>query len=70
MRKQSSKTGICDSKTQFMLANLSSTNRVIPILIHSAKSRFQNIFVTLLHRVAKDVSLSSISWHKRYDFQV
>ena len=30
--------------------------------------RFQNVFVTLLRRIAKDVTSSLISWHKRYDF--
>ena len=51
-----------------MLANHSNTNRVITILIPSDKTRFQNVFVTLLRRVAKDVTLSALSWHKRYDF--
>ena len=53
---------------QFMPANNSNTNRVITILIHSDKTLFQNVFVTLLHRVAKDKTSSLISWHKRYDF--
>ena len=53
---------------QFMPANHSNTNRVIAILIHSDKTRFQNDFVTLLRRVAKDVTSSLLSWHKRYDF--
>ena len=48
--------------TQFMPANHSNTNRVITILIHFDKKLFQNVFVTLLRRVAKDVG------HKRYDF--
>ena len=53
---------------QFMPANHSNTNRVITILIHSDKKLFQNVFVTLLRRVAKDVTSSLLSWHKRYDF--
>ena len=55
---------------QFMPANHSNTNRVITILIHSDETLFQNVFVTLLHvrRVAKDVTSSLLSWHKRYDF--
>ena len=53
---------------QFMPANHSNTNRVITILIHSDKTRFHNVFVTLLCRVAKDVTSSLPSWHKRYDF--
>ena len=52
---------------QFMSANHSKPNRVITILIHSAKMCFQNVFVTLLRRVAKDVT-SFLSWHKCYDF--
>ena len=44
------------------------TNRVITILIHSDKTHFQNVFVVLLRRVAKDVTSSLLSWHKRYDF--
>ena len=40
----------------------------ITILIHSDKTLFQNVFVTLLRRVAKDVTSSLLSWHKRYDF--
>ena len=51
-----------------MPANHSNTNRVITILIHSDKTHFQNVFVMLLRRVAKDVMLSLLSWHKRYDF--
>ena len=48
-------TGICDRKMiQFMPANHSNTNPVITILIHSDKTLFQNVFVTLLRRVAKD----------------
>ena len=46
--------GICDCKIiQFMPANHSNTNRVITILIHFDKTSFQNVFVTLLRRVAK-----------------
>ena len=52
---------------QFM-PNNSNTNRVITILIHSDKTRFQNVFVTLLRRIAKDVKSSLLSWHTRYDF--
>ena len=51
-----------------MPANHSNTNRVITILIHPYKTRFQNVFFTLLRRVAKDVTSSQLSWHKRYDF--
>ena len=51
-----------------MQANHSNTNRVITILIHSDKTLFQNVFVTLLRRVAKDVTSLRLSWHKRYDF--
>ena len=62
---------ICDRKMiQFMPANHSNTNRIITILIHSDKTLFQNVFVTLLRRVAKDVTSSLLSWHKRYDFNV
>ena len=43
-------------------------NLVIIIQIHSDKTCFQNVFVTLLRRVAKDVTSSALSWHKRYDF--
>ena len=50
-----------------MPANHSNTNRVITILIHSDETLFQNVFVTLLRRVAKDVTSSLRSWHKRYD---
>ena len=53
---------------QFMPANHSNTNRVITILIHSDKTHFQNVFVMLLCRVAKDVTSSLLSWYKRYDF--
>ena len=61
--------GICDCKMiQFMPANHSNTNRVITILIHSDKKLFQNVFVTLLRHVAKGVTPSLLSWHKRYDF--
>ena len=52
---------------QFMPANHSNTNRVITILIHFDKTLFHNVFVTLLRRVAKDVTSSLLSWHKRYD---
>ena len=63
------KTGICDRKMiQFMPANNSITNRVITIKIHSAKTRFENVFLMLLRRVARDVTSSLLSWHKRYDF--
>ena len=41
-----------------MPANHSNTNCVITILIHSDKTLFQNVFVTLLRRVAKDVTSS------------
>ena len=51
-----------------MPANHSITNRFIAILIHSDKTLFQNVSVTLLRRVAKDVTLSLLSWHIRYDF--
>ena len=58
-RQRSGKTGICDRKMiQFMPANHSNTNCVITILIHSDKTRFQNVFVMLLRRVAKDVTSS------------
>ena len=53
---------------QFMPANHSNTNRVITILIHSDKTHFQNVFVMLLRRVAKDVTSSLLLLHKRYDF--
>ena len=65
---------ICDRKMiQFMPANHLNTNLVITILIHSDETLFQNIFVTLLRHVAKchvakDVTSSLLSWHKRYDF--
>ena len=64
--------GFCDRKMiQSMPANHSNTNRVITILIHSdIKTHFQNFFVMLLRRVAKDVASSLLSWHKRYDFNV
>ena len=63
------KTGICDRKMiQFMPANHSNTNRVIAILIHSDTARFQKVVVILLRRVAKDVTSSLLSGHKRYDF--
>ena len=51
-----------------MPANHSNTNRVITILVHSDKTHFQNVFVMLLRHVAKDVTSSLLSWHKRYDF--
>ena len=61
--------GICDRKMiQFMPANHSNTDCVITILIHSDKMLFQNVFVTLLRRVAKDVTSLLLSWHKRNDF--
>ena len=61
--------GICDRKMiQFIPANHSKTNRVITILIHSDKTHFENAFVMLLGRVAKDVTSSLLSWHKCYDF--
>ena len=50
-----------------MPAKHSNTNRVITILIPSDKTLFQNVFVTLFRRVAKDVTSSLLSWHKRYD---
>ena len=69
MRQRSGKTGIYDRKTiQCMPANHSNTNRVIIILIHSDKAHFQNVYVMLLRPVAKDVTSSLLSWHKRYDF--
>ena len=51
-----------------MPANHSNTNRVIAILIRSDKTPFQNVFVMLPRRVAKDVTLSLLSWQPRYDF--
>ena len=51
-----------------MPANHSNTNRVITILIYSDKTQFQNVFVMLLRRVAKDVTSSLLSWHKHYNF--
>ena len=51
-----------------MPANYSITNSVIAILIHPDKTHFHNVFITLLRRVAKDVTSSLLSWHKRYDF--
>ena len=53
---------------QFMPANHLNTNRVITILINSDIPCFQNVFVTLLHPVAKDLTPSLLSWQKRYDF--
>ena len=53
---------------QFMPANHSNTNRIITILIHSDKTHYQNVFVMLLRRVAKDVTSSVLSWHKHNDF--
>ena len=38
------------------------------ILIHSDATRFQNVFITLLRNVAKEVTSSLLSWHKRNDF--
>ena len=68
-RQRSGKTGICDRKMiQFMPAKDSNTNCIITILIHSAKTRFENVIVMLLLRIAKDVTSSFLSWHKRYDF--
>ena len=70
-RRQSGKTGFCDSNMiQFMSANNSNTNRVITILVPSDKTLFQNVFVTLLRCLAniKDVMSTLLSWHKRYDF--
>ena len=61
--------GICDHKMiQFMPANHSITNHVMTILIHSDKMVFQNVFVTLICGVAKDVKSLLLSWKKRYDF--
>ena len=51
-----------------MPANHSNTNRVITILIQSDKTCFQNVFITLPRRVAKDMTSSLLSWYKRYDF--
>ena len=51
-----------------MAANHSNTNRVITILIQSAKTYFQDIFVMLLGHVIKDMTSSLFSWHKCYDF--
>ena len=45
-----------------------SLNHVITILIHSAKARFQNVFIMLLRCVAEDVVSSLLSWHKPCDF--
>ena len=60
---------LCDRKMiQFMPANHSITNGVITILIHSDKTRIQNVFVTLLRHAAKDVTLLLLSWHKCYNF--
>ena len=56
---------ICYRKMiQFVPVNHSNTNRVLTILIHSDKTHFQNVFVMLLRRVAKDVTSSLLSWHK------
>ena len=61
--------GVCNRKMiQFTPANHSNTNRVFTILVHSDKTHFQNIFVMLLRRVAKDMTSSLLSWHKRNDF--
>ena len=51
-----------------MPANHSNISHVITILIHSEKTRFQNVFVALLRRVAKVMTSSLLSWHKCYDF--
>ena len=51
-----------------MPANQSNTNPVITFLIHTDKTHFQNVVVMLLLRVAKDMTLLLLSWHKRYDF--
>ena len=67
--QRSSKTGIVDREMiQYLPANHSNTNCVINIPIHFNKALFQNFFVMLLRRVAKDVTSSLRSWHKRYDF--
>ena len=50
-----------------MPVNHSNTNHVITILIHSDKTIFQNVFVTLIRRVAKVVTSSLFSWNKRYE---
>ena len=52
---------------KFMPANHSNTNLVIAIIQYT-KTHFQNVFVALLRRVAKDVTSLLLSWHKRYDF--
>ena len=60
---------ICNRKmVQFMPANHSNTHQVITSLIHSDKTLFQNVFVMFLCPVAKEVTPSLLSWHKRYDF--
>ena len=41
-----------------MPANNPNTNSVIIILIHSVKTCFQNVLVTLIRRIAKDMMLS------------
>ena len=51
-----------------MPADHSNTNHVITILIYTAKMGFQNIFVTFLRGVAKDVTSLLLPWHKSYDF--
>ena len=48
---------------QFMPVNYSRTNRGITVLIHSAETHFQEIFITLLFPVAKDMMSSLISKH-------
>ena len=69
MRQRGGTTGIYDRKMiRYMPANHSNTKRVITILIHSEKTPFQNVFVTLLRHVAMDVTSSLLSWHKHYDF--
>ena len=49
---------------QFWTASHSNANRVITILIHAAETRFENVFVTLLRPVVKDVTSSLLSLHK------
>ena len=54
--------GICDRKMiQFMPSNHSNTNHVI-IITHSDETCFQNVFVTLLHHVSKDVTSDVVSF--------
>ena len=62
---------ICRHKLyHFMVANLvlqrrvsGAVKRVFATVIHSDKTLFQNVFVTLLRRVAKDVTSSLLPWH-------